>query len=90
MKGVGMMPLRTKEENRIALAKVFQDKREILGNRFDQMVDEISEVSYSYMEKHDSLPKVPTGTLDGNAAEERLLEREEATKWVLIKQKYGI
>ncbi|ETT55198.1 hypothetical protein C171_19462 [Paenibacillus sp. FSL H8-237] len=84
------MILRTKEENRAAIAEQFAPQREKLGERFDAFVDEISAVRYEYLQKRDKLPKQLVGVLDANAADERRLNREEAMKWVLIKQKYGI
>ncbi|MDH6371771.1 hypothetical protein M2444_003570 [Paenibacillus sp. PastF-3] len=82
--------MRTKEENRAAIAEQFAPQRDKLGERFDALVDEISAVRYEYLQKRDKLPKQPIGIMDANAAEERRLNREEAMKWVLIKQKYGI
>ncbi|WP_143763715.1 hypothetical protein MKX34_11730 [Paenibacillus sp. FSL R5-0636] len=82
--------MRTKEENRAAIAELFAPQREKLGERFDALVDEISAVRYEYLQKRDKLPKQLVGVLDANAADERRLNREEAMKWVLIKQKYGI
>jgi hypothetical protein len=84
------MILRTKEENRAAIAEQFAPQREKLGERFDALVDEISAVRYEYLQKRDKLPKQPAGVLDANAVEGRRLQREEGMKWVLIKQKYGI
>ncbi len=81
---------RTKADNRKRMVEVFEKHREHLGDQFDALVDEINEVSYFYLLQHNALPKVRPGTLDGNALEERRLNREEAWKWVLIKQKYGI
>lgn len=82
--------MRTKEENRAAIAELFAPQREKLGERFDALVDEISAVRYEYLQKRDKPPKQLVGVLDANAADERRLNREEAMKWVLIKQKYGI
>lgn len=82
--------MRTKEENREAIAEQFAPQRDKLGELFDALVDEISAVRYEYLQKRDQLPKQPIGVLDANAAEVRRLNREEAMKWVLIKQKYGI
>ena len=82
--------MRTKEENRAAIAEQFAPQRDKLGERFDALVDEISAVRYEYLQKRDKLPKQPIGILDANGAEERRLNREEAMKWVLIKQKYSI
>jgi hypothetical protein len=84
------MILRTKEENRAAIAEQFAPQREKLGERFDALVDEISDLRYEYLRKRDELPKQLVGVLDANAADERRLNREEAMKWVLIKQKYGL
>lgn len=84
------MILRTKEENRAAIAEQFAPQREKLGERFDAFVDEISDVRFEYLQKRDKLPKQLVGVLDANAADERRLNREEAMKWVLIKQNYGI
>ncbi|MEK5415243.1 hypothetical protein [Paenibacillus sp. FSL L8-0708] len=82
--------MRTKEENRAAIAEQFAPQREKLGERFDAFVDEISDVRFEYLQKRDKLPKQLVGVLDANAADERRLNREEAMKWVLIKQNYGI
>ncbi|WP_342409833.1 hypothetical protein [Paenibacillus sp. FSL R10-2778] len=82
--------MRTKEENRAAIAEQFAPQRDKLGERFDALVDEISAVRYEYLQKRDKLPKQLVGILDATAADERRLNREEAMKWVLIKQKYGI
>jgi hypothetical protein len=83
--------LTTEDGTRQRIAKLLEYKREQLGeDKFQQLVSEISDVTISYQQKHDALPEVPIGTLDGNAAEQRRLTREEAIKWVLIKQKYGI
>ncbi|BBI32034.1 hypothetical protein [Cohnella abietis] len=83
--------LRTKEENRIAIAELFADKRGHLGDeRFNQLVDEISNVRLEALQKLDSLPKAPIGVLDSNEAERLRLSKEEDMKWLLIKQKYGI
>lgn len=82
--------MRTKEENRAAIAERFAPQRDKLGERFDALVDEISAVRYEYLQKRDNLPKQLVGVLDANVADERRLNREEAMKWVLIKQKYGI
>lgn len=82
--------MRTKEENRAAIAEQFAPQRDKLGERFDALVDEISAVRYEYLRKREELPKQLVGFLDANAADERRLSREEAMKWVLIKQKYGI
>lgn len=84
------MILRTKEENRAAIAEQFGPQREKLGDQFDALVDEIAAVRYEYLLKRDELPKQDVGVLDANAAEERRLAREEGLKWVMIKQKYGI
>jgi hypothetical protein len=84
------MILRTKEENRAAIAEQFAPQREKLGERFDALVDEIAAVRYEYLQKRDELPKQANGVLDANVAEERRLAREEGLKWVMIKQKYGI
>jgi len=84
------MILRTKEENRAAIAEQFAPQRDKLGERFDALVDEISAVRYEYLQKRDELSKQPVGVLDANAADERRLNREEGMKWVLIKQKYGL
>ncbi|OME07870.1 hypothetical protein BSK64_06335 [Paenibacillus odorifer] len=82
--------MRTEEENRAAIAEQFAPQRDKLGERFDALVDEISAVRYEYLQKRDKLPKQLVGVLDVNVTEERRLNREEAMKWVLIKQKYGI
>lgn len=72
----------------VALLAKHRDK---LGDdKFEQLVDEITNVRFEYKQKREALPKVRPGTLDGNALEERRLDREEAMKWVLIKQKYDI
>jgi hypothetical protein len=84
------MILRSKEENRAAIAEQFAPQRDKLGERFDALVDEISAVRYEYLQKREGLSKQPVGVLDANAADERRLNREEGMKWVLIKQKYGI
>lgn len=80
----------SKEENRQEIEKLLTPHREQLGERFDDLVNEISEVNYEYMIKKDQLPKYPVGVLDANSAEERRLAREEGMKWIMIKQKYGI
>lgn len=82
--------MRTREENRTAIVEQFADRRDKLGDRFDTLVDEISDVRYEYMLKKDQLPKYPIGVLDANSIEQRRFSREEGMKWVLIKQKYGI
>lgn len=84
------MILRTKEENRAAIAEQFAPQREKLGDQFDALVNEIAAVRYEYLQKRDKLPKYPVGVLDANSAEERRLAREEGMKWIMIKQKYGI
>lgn len=84
------MILRTKEENRAAIAEQLTPQRDKLGERFDALVDEISAVRYEYLQKRDKLSKQPIGVLDANSVEERRLSREEGMKWVLIKQKYGL
>lgn len=72
----------------VALLAKHRDK---LGDdKFKQLVDEITNVRFEYLQKHEALPKVRPGTLDGYVLEQRTLGREEAMKWVLIKQKYGI
>ncbi|WP_438491032.1 hypothetical protein [Paenibacillus sp. IHBB 3054] len=84
------MILRTEEENRAAIAELFDPQREKLGDRFDSLVDEISAVRFEYLQKRDQLPKYPIGVLDANSVEQRRLSREEGLKWILIKQKYGL
>jgi hypothetical protein len=84
------MILRTKEENRVAIAEQFTSRREKLGDRFDSLVDEIAALRFDYLQKRENLPKQAAGVLDANAAEERQLSREEGMKWVMIKQKYGL
>lgn len=82
--------MKTKQEVRARIEKTLEKHRDKLGDQFGQLVDEISEVHFEYLEKYEALPKQPGIVLDGNAAAQRQLFKEEGLKWVLIKQKYGI
>ena len=85
------MGVPTKDENRKLIAEALAEQQGKLSpDQFDKLVDEINEVNLSFLERKAQLAALPVGTLDGNAAERRALEREEAMKWVIIKQKYGI
>jgi hypothetical protein len=82
--------IRSKEEIRNNIAKGFEKHRGKLGDRFDTLVNEITDVRYEYLQKRDALPQAKPGVLDANAAAERSIRREEVLKIVLIKQKYGL
>lgn len=83
--------MQSKAENRILIVKALEQHRGLLGDdQFDQMINEINEVSYAYMIKKQALRNQAAGTMDKNGSDERRLNREEDLKWVLIKQKYGI
>lgn len=81
----------SKAENRITIANALEQHRNKLGDeRFEQMIDELNEVSFAYATKKQGLLNDPVVAMDKNATEVRRLNREEDLKWVLIKQKYGI
>ena len=81
----------TKKENRKRIAEALVVHKETLPpDQFDKLVDEINEVNLNFAERKAKLESAAVGALDRNAAERRSLEREEAMKWVIIKQKYGI
>lgn len=80
-----------KVENRLMIAEALAaHKPKLSAEHFEKLVDEINDVNLRYVERKASLPSVAAGTLDGNAAEIRALEREEAANWIIIKQKYGV
>ncbi|TVY02078.1 hypothetical protein [Cohnella terricola] len=81
----------TLEENRAAIARLFADKRVMLGDKkWNTLIDELSAVRYETIKKIDVLPKSPIGVLDLNAIERTRLNKNEDMKWLLIKQKYGV
>jgi hypothetical protein len=82
--------IRSKEDIRNNITKGFEKHRGKLGDRFDDLVDEVAAVRIEYLKKRDALPQAKPGVLDANAGAERSISMEEVLKIVLIKQKYGL